>query len=157
MTKLHRIFAKDRGITSRQCSSARLTPRKRSMRDRMSTREIVRWPDTQRWDFRSESSFVEVKIGSSLCVFHCRLREADWLNSMHKSCSKEWPYAAQREDSPRIRDSISIACNNFSVIVEERVGRTAMYGGLSCARGIANYVAIYRRSSSSSRPQSSPT
>lgn len=119
----------------------------------MSTREIVRRSDIQHWDFRSESSFMEVRIGNPLCIFHCRPREADWLNSMHESRTKEWPYALQREDRPRVRDIISTACNNFSVIAEERVGRTAMYGELSCARGITSHVVIHwRSSSSSSRP-----
>ncbi|EZA60603.1 hypothetical protein X777_14629 [Ooceraea biroi] len=48
---------------------------------------------------------------------------------MHGSCSKEWPYAAQREDGTRMRDSVSTACNNFSVIVERSESAdAAVYG-----------------------------
>lgn len=83
------LFAKDRRITRLRCSSAGPTLHGRSMRDRTSTQETVRRPGTWRCDFRSESSFVEARIENSLCVFLCRPREADSLNSMHESRSKE--------------------------------------------------------------------
>jgi len=70
---------------------------------------------------------MEWSTGSPLCVVLCRLREADWLNSMHGSRSKEC--ATRREDGTRMRDDVSTVCNNFGVIAEgSESAETAVYG-----------------------------
>jgi len=105
---------------------------------RFSKRKLLPWSGAQ-W--------------SPLCVALCRLREADWLNSMHVLHSKEC--AIRREDGTRMWESISTVCNNFDVIVEgNESAETAVYGiAFVHARNNKPHRGTDHRSSSGSRPR----